>query len=407
MDNKFETDEEKEARIRREILAELKQEGYNTENQEKDKMRKDILDELNNSDTKNNPMANSNIQSFGPPKKTSKVSFNRPNNNIVNNTSVREETNNTMNEVGNNSNGSSDPKGGNSFIVLGSILALLVIAFIYFLPQIKNMTSKDNKPKPISTSNKEEKKVEIEKLTLKSDEVKNAKYPVLHVNSANKNTYLKLDSVSVSNLSNNDILYNALIDVYDGSMASYRGSYDSKFCGTSAQKVYVDYRYVELRVEGAFSRNTKYSHNNITVPVNNPKTKYVGVWKYNKKGKYYVYYGNCNQKSSNILYLDINSPYDVDNKLIDEKYKIKEMYLYNYIGFVVLNTSNKNYTIYSDANYTKKVSSGVLKTNNYETELKEIVGNIGKDSLNKYMYTYSNNNCPYMDYCFKSGQWVK
>ena len=37
----------------------------------------------------------------------------------------------------------------------------------------------------------------------------------------------------------------------------------------------------------------------------------------------------------------IYSIYDVDNKLVDEKNKIKEMYLYNYIGFVELNTSNK------------------------------------------------------------------
>lgn len=396
MDNKYETDEEKEARIRKEIMEELKNKE-NAEKLEKDRMRKEVLDELNNSDTKNNPMANSNIQSFGPPKKTSKVSFNKT------------ITNDSFNGFSKTSDASDNENTSNSnFLVIFGIMAIVVIAFIFFLPQIKKTVSKDNKPKPISTSNsKEDKKVEIEKLTLKSDEVKNAKYPVFHTNSANKNTYLKQDKITVSNLSNNDILYNAFVDVYDGSMKYYKGSYDSKYCGANSQKVSLDYRYLELRIEGAFSRNTKYVHKDIVIPVNNPKTKYVGVWKYNKKGKYYVYYGNCNQKSSNVLYLDINSIYDVDNKLVDEKNKIKEMYLYNYIGFVELNTSNKNYIIYSDSSYTKKVSSGTLKTNNYENELKEIVGNIGKDSLNKYEYTYSTSNCPYNEYCFKSGQWVK
>ena len=48
-----------------------------TEQQKKDRMRKEILDDLNNNSYKNNGNINGEIQSFGPPKKRSKVSFNK------------------------------------------------------------------------------------------------------------------------------------------------------------------------------------------------------------------------------------------------------------------------------------------------------------------------------------------
>jgi len=398
MDNRYETDEEKEARIRREIMEEFKQNGMETEQQKKDRMRKEILDELNNNSNINNPANNSNIQSFGPPKKHSSVNFSNVSNNSVDNNSEIIENNESNNE---------QPNSGKSNIVLFVICAIIIVTAIAFLPRIKKSIDKTNKPKPIGT--KEEKKEEdvLEKFTLETEAVKNANYPVLHTNSANKNTYLKLDKVTLNNISNNDILYNGLIDVYDGNMAPYKGGYSGSFCGNSKQKVSLDYRYVELRIEGKFNRTASYKHNDIVVPVDNPKTNYVGTWKYNSKSKAYVYYGACNKKSSNILYYDINSAYDVSNKLIDSKQKIIEMYLYNYIGFAAVNSKTKEYTIYSDANYTQKVTSGVLSTNNYQNELKQIVSNIGKEKLNKYLYTFSNSNCPYMEYCFKSGQWVK
>ena len=393
MDNRYETDEEKEARIRREILEELKQEGYETEQQKKDKMRKEILDELNNNSNINNPANSSNIQSFGPPKKYSSVNFSNVNKNV----------NKTDNNENSNSSSTYNQDDGKSSAGLFFVCAIMIIVAIILLPKIKKLVDKDDKPTPIS--NKTEEKVEetkLEKFTLESDEVMNVVYPVLHTNSASKNTYLKLDKITTKNISNNDILYNGLIDVYEGNMAPYKGSYSGSYCGSKSQKVSLDYRYVELRIEGKFNKTVSYKPKDIIVPVNNPKTKYVGTWKYNSKAKTYIYYGACNQKSSNILYYDINSAYDVDNKLIDEKQKIIEMYLYNYIGFAAVNTSTKAYTIYSDANYTQKVTSGVLKTNNYEKELNQIVSNIGKDKLNKYLYTFSNGNCPYREYCFKS-----
>lgn len=365
--------------------------NFETNEEQKDKIRKEILDDLNNNSNKNTVINNGQIQSFARPKKTSTVSFNKNNINVENSNS----NNNTTNDSNNDNN------QGSGFVVIFMLVVIVIVGFMLF-PEIKKRISKPKKIDESKITVTEEKEEEVEKLKLTSESAVNAKYPVLHVDSSVKNTYLSLDKVTVDNLTNNEILYNGLVRVYEGNMPRYKGKYNGSYCGNNDQKVSVTERYVELRITGMFNKSVKFKHNNILVPVNNPASNYVGIWKYDSSTKTYVYYGNCDQKKNNISYYDINYPYDIDttDKNID-------MYLYNYIGFAIVDSSTNGYAIYSDANYTNKVDSGVLKTNNYKNELKTIVGNIGKDKLNKYKYSFTTKNCPYEDYCFVSGEWVK
>lgn len=359
----------------------------NSEKEKKDQMRKQVLDEINN---KGNDKYDSNIQSFGPPKKKSMVSFDEE----LESNDLQKNYDNFSNET--------DNQGEKGSVVVLLICAILIGSSLFFFPKISNYFEKkrNNSKKPVATEKKEEEKV-YEKLKLDDDAVVNAKYPIMHIDTSSKKTYYSLDKITTSSFSNSDLLYNALSRIDEKNMANYTGNYNDKFCGGNNKKI-VDSRYFKLRLEHIFTKNVTYKNSNFSVPVNNIGTNYYGTWKYDSKQDKYIYYGDCNAKKSNLVYYDINVPYEVDNSD-----KNIEMYLYNYVVFANINKSNNNYVLYSDSNYTNKIDSGKLKTNNYITELTSIVKNMNKEGIKKYKYTFSIVNCPYQDYCFISGEWVK
>lgn len=361
-----------------------------TEEQKKDRIRKEILDDLNNNSDKNNGKINANIESFGPPKKKAKVNFNQTN-----------ESNESYHEERNISN-SSSKDGGNKFLLL--ICAIIMMVSIFFFPKISKAFEKYRNSKVKTTVDVEEvKEKEYPKLTLESKETSNLKYPIMHIEHGVKDTYHSKDRVTISDFSNNDILYNALADAYEGNMAKYTGSYSGSYCGSNANKVSINARYLKLRIENLYNRKTKYTLSDFVVPVTSTKSKYVGTWKYNQSTDTYIYYGDCNKQTSpNVLYYDIRVPYEANSSD-----KNVELYVYNYVVFAMVNQVNKSYIIYSDANYSKELSRGTLTTNDYETELTNIVKKASKDSMNKYKYTFSIVDCAYQDYCFISGEWVK
>lgn len=361
-----------------------------TEEQKKDRIRKEILDDLNNNSYKNNGNINGEIQSFGPPKKRSKVSFNKDDEKKIN--SKDENITKTS-----SSNG-----GSNKFLLL--ICSIIVIISIFFFPKISKAIEKYRNSKVKTTVDVEEvKEKEYPKLTLESEETSNLKYPIMHVDNSVKTTYHSKESVKVSDFSNNDILYNALADAYEGNMAKYTGSYNGNYCGSSANKVSINARYLKLRIENLYNRKTNYTLSDFVVPVTSTKSKYVGTWKYNQASDAYIYYGDCSKTTiPNVLYYDIRVPYEANSSD-----KNIELYVYNYLAFAMVNKTNNTYIIYSDANYTKELSRGTLTTNDYETELTNIVKNTNKDNMNKYKYTFSIVDCAYQDYCFVSGEWIK
>lgn len=359
--------------------------NQNSEKEKKDQMRKQVLDEINN---KGNDGLDSNIQSFGPPKKKSKVSFDE-------NVEVSDNIDSSMEQE-------SQVQGEKGSIIPLIIGAILIVIVVMFFPKISKYFEKlrNDSKKPVATEKKEEEKV-YEKLKLEDEVVINAKYPIMHIDTSTKKTYYSLDKVTSANFSNNDLLYNALSRIDDKNMSNYTGSYNGTFCGGNNKKI-VDARYFKLRLEHIFTKKINYNNSNFNVPVNNNGTKYYGAWKYDSKQDKYIYYGDCNSKKNDVLYYDINVPYEVDNSD-----KNIEMYIYNYVVFANINTSNNTYTLYNDYNYTNKIDSGKLTTNDYVTELTSKIKNMNKEGINKYKYTFSIVDCPYQDYCFISGEWVK
>lgn len=361
--------------------------NQNFEKEKKDQMRKQVLDEINN---KGNVGLDSNIQSFGPPKKKSSVSF-----------SDELENNQIQNNYTNSSNDYEIQGEKGSVIPLIFGVILVSVAVLFFPKVSKYFEEKRNAAKkPVVTEKKEEEKV-YEKIKLDDEVVENAKYPIMHIDTSSKKTYYSLDKVTSSSFSNSDLLYNALSRIDDKNMSNYKGGYSSTFCGGN-NKISIDSRFFKLRLEHMFTKKVTYKNSDFSVPVNNSGTKYYGTWKYDSKLDKYIYYGDCNANKNNILYYDINVPYEVDNSD-----KNIEMYINNYVVFAIVNTANKTYTLYSDYNYTNKIDSGKLTTNSYSEELKNKVKNINKEELKKYKYTFSIVDCPYQDYCFVSGEWIK
>ena len=148
--------------------------NQNFEKEKKDQMRKQVLDEINN---KGNVGLDSNIQSFGPPKKKSSVSF-----------SDELENNQIQNNYTNSSNDYEIQGEKGSVIPLIFGVILVSVAVLFFPKVSKYFEEKRNAAKkPVATEKKEEEKV-YEKIKLDDEVVENAKYPIMHIDTSSKKT---------------------------------------------------------------------------------------------------------------------------------------------------------------------------------------------------------------------------
>lgn len=294
-----------------------------------------------------------------------------------------------------------DSKGSPIVIIVALIIAA---ASVFLFPKAYRFFSKiTTKPEKIETSNSSTNEEPVyEKITTDSKVLTTFTYPIMRNSQYEKNSYYQKESITMSEFSNNDILYNAFIHVYSGSIGPYKGGYAGTYCGTANTKKEVNSKYLEARIDNLFSRNTKYTHATFRVPSTNKDTPYVGTWVYNAKTKKYIYYGDCEGVTpSNIMYYDLKSISkangNANNTVIDVTY---------YMGFAEVNVSNKNYTIYSDANMTSALTTGTLTSTDYEQELNAIFNNY-LSNARSYKYTFSSNNCSFQDYCFEKGEWLK
>ena len=298
------------------------------------------------------------------------------------------------------------PKTSNIIVLL--LCCVLVLVGILLFPKItdnidKRKIEKENEKIHNNSVSNENKKEEIvyEKLTLDSPKVTNAVYPIYHIDSSSKATYYSKDKMALANFTNNDLLYNSFANFSNIYFDTYNGTYSGTSCAPT--KVYVSSRYFDIVIQSFMTKKASVKLTDLTVPTYNPKTNLTGLWKYYAPTESYVYYGDCKKKSVSLLYYDLRDTYSVDNSE-----KNIELYTYNYIGFAAVNPKTKQYVIYSDVNYTKKVSSGTLTTNDYQSELNNIFKSLSsKESFNKYKYTFSTKDCPYSEYCFISGECVK
>lgn len=292
-----------------------------------------------------------------------------------------------------------------SSIVLLVVSAVVIAVTIFCFPAIgrfiDNVTVKREKIPKTTNSNSNE--PTYEKITVDSKVLSNFTYPIMRNSEYSKTSYYQKDSITMSEFSNNDILYNAFVHVYTGSIATYNGSYGANYCGKGIRKM-VNEKYLTARIENSYSRKTNYKHATFVVPSTNKDTQFVGTWYYDSKLKAYIYYGDCNPiEPTNILYYDLTDMYDANgnsnNTVIDVSY---------HIAFAEVNASSRQYKIYNDASMTNVISSGELTTNDYEKELNQIFKDLSKDSqVKSYKYTFSTADCAYQDYCFEKGEWIE
>ncbi len=296
-----------------------------------------------------------------------------------------------------------------TLVIMGIGLVLVVVAIfgfpsLYRLIEGRERASHYTNPNTNTNTNDTP---TLETITLDSDIVKNRlTYPVMRNSEYQKQTYYTHEEITMSDFSNNDILYNALIHVRPGNFAEYKGAYNGSYCGDASQKKTVNAKYLDARIKNLFTRDTEYEHATFTVPSTNTSTTYVGKWVYDAKNNRYIYYGDCTGVTrGNKLYYDLISAYEASGS--NNNTTVEVLY---HVAFAEVDATSKRYTIYRDANFTETLTSGTLTTNNYQSELDGIFTTFlanNKEGVNTYKYTFSSSNCSYQDYCFAKGEWVK
>ena len=280
-------------------------------------------------------------------------------------------------------------------------ILLIVIGGVYFIPIIRNAVNNKSHKEEIPVETPTEKPTEEKIVYSWNDKIiKDITLPVMRSSIGSAESFYKLDKMTVANLSNNDILYNAFINVYSGNIGFYEGSYDGAFCGNENQHRELNAKYIDARVNNLFTKNTEFTHSDFYVPFT-VGSSYYGLWRYNPGTYSYVYYGECSpQGMAGEYYYDIL----VKDK-IETSDDSKTVYLTYAMGFS--RSIGNNYEIYRDANYTDLAISDTYKTDNHEKELEDVYAEFVKDhKTNKYKYTYSKNDCSYSDLCYISGEWV-
>lgn len=388
MDNKHETEEELKARLKEELKAEL---------------LKEIKEEKMKKNKKTPPV-------FEP--STSTVKFDS-----YNDRGIKEvvELNGRDKKFGKNDAPKmmrglpQAPAEDTGNLNLGLIVAilLLVIGSYFAIPKIYVMltSEKEEKRVPVKTEEPEQPVVELENITLQSKVIGTLTYPIMRNNPYSQKSYYSLPTITVSNFSNNDLLYNSFVQIYNGNIATYEGQLGSGACVTGTNKKVVNAKYIEARMDNIFSKSAKYEHASFKVPSTNDRTAYKGVWKYDARNHQYIYYGDCNPtKPSRITYYDLIMAYDAKGL---EKNTLIEVYYH--IAFAKVDSTTKQYTIYSDAAMTNKILSGTITTNNPKAEIDAAFSSyiIDGNKASKYKYTFSNVDCSYQDYCFEKGEFIE
>lgn len=272
-------------------------------------------------------------------------------------------------------------KNNNLFII---ILFLVIVILVLFFPTIHEYMEKLKLPKieSIEKNNTEERK------EITEDVLDTIHYPIMRNSIYDSNTYYSLDTFTISNMSNNDILYNAFMDIYEGNMTSS----DIKGSCTNVSKEF-NQDYIELRIKNILGKNVKYTLDTFYVP-KDADSNYKGTWNYNSANSKFIYNGLCNSKSSNTKYYNLE-------ELIKAEYNGNDIEVYYYVGFAKV--VDNNYKIYSDANMTTEISSGAF------TDIEELNNkfkSLNKDNKKIYKYTFKNTLCSYNEYCLYEGKWI-
>lgn len=276
-----------------------------------------------------------------------------------------------------------ESKKNNSLII---ILLLIIVVFVVFLfPIFNNFIENRKLPKVENTEIKE--KEEIKKIT--EDDISNYHKPYMRNGIYSSNTYYSLDKFTISDMSNNDKLYNAFLSITDPSVVLT--SIGKKGCASESKKL--DKSIMELRINNSLGKNVSYSLEEFKIP-EGVSSDYVGDWKYDSKTNSFIYYGLCKSTSNSIKYYDLE-------QFIKARYDNRDAIVYYYVGFAKVD--GNNYYIYSDPNMKNEIKKGTISNIN---ELNELYNKIDNKDKKIYKYTFKNTLCSYNEYCLYKGEWV-
>lgn len=284
-----------------------------------------------------------------------------------------------MQNENNNLNNNGNNKNGLFLIILLGVAAILVFIFPYAYDFITKLSMP--KVEKLEIDKKEEKK-EIDE-----DVLETIHYPMMRNSVYNSNTYYSLDKFTISDLSNEDILLNAFLDLYEGNMTSHGGAGSC----TSVSKQF-NKEYLELRIKNIIGNKISYSFDSFYVP-EDLDTKYTGSWYYDAPNSRYIYNGLCSSRATSTKYYNLE-------ELIKVEYENKnDIVAYYYVGFAKV--ENGSYIIYKNANMTEELTKGTFST-------VEKLNEEFKKQKNKkiYKYTFKNTLCSYNEYCLYEGKWV-
>lgn len=275
-------------------------------------------------------------------------------------------------------------------LIFWIVIIIVVGATIFFMPNIYKKLQDMDTPKVENKEINQNVVDKKEKISMDSKIIESLTFPVMRNDKTKIESYYDLNKITINNFSNNDILYNAFLDMYDGYLI------DNGKVGCTNNSKEFDATYLKSRIKNIIGKDIKYTFEDFTVPNNNINNKYIGLWKYDSTNNKYVYYGNCDNLNNNTIYYDLKKLYKVDSS--DDNNII---YLYYYIG--VAKIENNNYTLYSDIKMTNEIMNGTINDIN---EIENIFNSIDTSSLKTYKYTFKLGLCSYDNYCFYEGEWI-
>ncbi len=261
---------------------------------------------------------------------------------------------------------------------------------IFFMPNIYKKLQDMDTPKVKRNINENKTIDKQEKITIGSKIIDNLFFPVMRNDKTKLETFYDFDEISINNFSNNDILYNAFLDIYDGYLR------DKGKIGCTSNSKEFDAKYLKSRIKNIIGKTVSYNLDDFTVPNNNVNSKYTGLWKYDSNNNTYIYYGECNVLNNDIIYYDLKKIYNVETSVDNSV-----LYLYYYIGFAKI--ENRHYIIYNDLNMSNEVANGDF---NDIKDIDNVFNNLDMNSFKIYKYTFKQGLCSYDNYCFYKGEWV-
>lgn len=266
------------------------------------------------------------------------------------------------------------------------IISLLVVVtiLVLFFPKIYDFINSFSMPKVENTEVQEKEEVkEIDESILET-----IHYPLMRTSIYNSNTYYSLDKFTSNDLSNEDILLNAFLDLYEGNITYYEGY----TCTGESKQFNKD--YLELRIKNIINNKINYTLTNFYVP-EDLDSKYIGNWTYDSYNGRFIYEGLCSSNATNVKYYNLE-------ELIKIEYENKnDIVVYYYVGFAKV--EGENYIIYKDANMTKQIAEGkFIDIENLNNKFKSI----DKKQKKIYKYLFKNSLCSYNEYCLHEGKWV-